>query len=48
MFRRVYTKNIRNQIIEGLIDGNTFKNLLQQMDLTLEATITKCQARKAA
>ena len=41
-------KNIRDQIIEGLIDGNTVEDLLQQKDLTLEAAITKCQAQEAA
>ena len=38
-------KNIRDQIIEGLIDNG---DLLQETDLTLAKAIHKCQAQKAA
>ena len=41
-------KNIRDQIIEGLIDGNTVEVLLREKDLTLETTITKCRGQEAA
>ena len=41
-------KNIRDQIIEGLLDGDTIGTLLQETDLTLERTIHKCQAQEAA
>ena len=42
------TQDIRDQIIEGLVDSNTVKDLLQRKDLTLEAAIAKCQAQEAA
>ena len=41
-------KNIRDQIIEGLIDGDTVEELLQEKDLTLAKTITKCRGLEAA
>ena len=41
-------KNIRDQIIEGLIDGDTIEHLLQQHNLTLDMTITMCRAQEAA
>ena len=41
-------KSIRDQIIEGLNDGDTIEDLLQESGLTLTATITKCQSREAA
>ena len=41
-------KSIRDQIIEGLSDGDTIEDLLQVVDLTLAAAITKCQSREAA
>jgi hypothetical protein len=41
-------KNIRDQIIEGLIDGDTVEVLLREKDLTLETTITKCRGQEAA
>jgi len=41
-------KNIRDQIIEGLIDGDTVESLLQEKDLTLDTTITKCRGQEAA
>ena len=41
-------KSIRDQIIEGLSDGDTVEDLLQVSDLTLATTITKCQSREAA
>ncbi len=40
------TKGIRNQIIEGLIEGDTVEDLFRERDLTLETTITKCQAQE--
>ena len=41
-------KNIRDQIIEGLCDGDTVEDLLQESDLTLATTITKCRSKEAA
>ena len=41
-------KSIRDQIVEGLIDGDTVEDLLKESDLTLEATISKCRAQEAA
>ena len=41
-------KNIRDQIIKGLLDGNTIETLLQKTDLTLQRTIHKCQTQEAA
>jgi len=41
-------KSIRDQIIEGLVDGDTIEELLKQRDLTLDATITTCRAQEAA
>ena len=41
-------KNIRDQIVEGLMDGDTVEDLLKESDLTLEATISKCRAQEAA
>lgn len=41
-------KSIRDQIIEGLLDGDTIEDLLKEKDLTLETTITKSRAQEAA
>ena len=41
-------KNTRDQIIKGLIDGDTVEELLQEKDLTLANTITKCRGLEAA
>ena len=41
-------KNIRDQIIEGIHDGDTVQNLLQEKDLSLSKAITMCQAQEAA
>ena len=41
-------KSIRDQIIEGLLDGDTIEELLKQQNLTLDATITTCRAQEAA
>ena len=41
-------KNIRDQVIEGLLDGDTVENLLREKDLTLVTTISKCRAQEAA
>ncbi len=41
-------KNIRDQIIVGLIDGDTVETLLREKDLSLDITITKCRAQEAA
>ena len=40
-------KNIRDQIIEGLADGEIVEDLLQQSDLSLATTISKCRAKEA-
>ena len=41
-------KNIRDQIIEGILEGDTVKDLLQVKDLSLDKTIQICQAQEAA
>ena len=41
-------KNIRDQIIEGILDGDTVEDLLQIKDLTLDKAIQVCQAQEAA
>ena len=41
-------KNIRDQIIEGLLDSDTVEHLLQEKDLTLDKAITTCRAQEAA
>ena len=41
-------KSIRDQIVEGLLDGDTVEDLLKEPNLTLEATISKCRAQEAA
>ncbi len=41
-------KNIRDQIIEGLLDGDTVEHLLQEKDLTLDKAISTCRAQEAA
>ena len=39
-------KAIRDQIIEGLCDGESIQELLQVQDLTLDAAISKCRGLK--
>ena len=41
-------KSIRDQIVEGLLDGDTVEVLLKESALTLENTISKCRAQEAA
>ena len=41
-------KSIRDQVIEGLNNGDTVEDLLQESNLTLATIITKCQSREAA
>ena len=41
-------KNIQDQITEGLADGEIIEELLQQSDLSLATTISKCRAKEAA
>lgn len=41
-------KAIRDQIIEGLHDGEAIQELLQAQDLTLDQAITKCRGLEAA
>ena len=41
-------KNIRDQIIEGILDADTTEDLLQETDLTLAKAISKCLAQEAA
>ena len=40
-------KNMRDQIIEGLLDGDTVEALLQENNLTLAPAISKFQAQEA-
>ena len=41
-------KNLRDQIIEGIRDGDTVEHLLRQRTLTLNTAITTCRAEEAA
>ena len=41
-------KNIRDQVIEGILNGDTTEELLKVRDLTLDDTIAKCRASEAA
>ena len=41
-------RSIRDQIIEGILDGETKEDLLRVKDLTLEAAISTCHAHEAA
>jgi len=41
-------KCICDQIIEGLLDGDTIEELLKQQNLTLDSTITTFRAQEAA
>ena len=41
-------KNIRDQIIEGLLDGDAVEHLLKEKDLTLDTAISTCRAQEAA
>ena len=38
----ICTKNILDQIIEGIYNGDTIKDLLQENNLTLATAIAKC------
>jgi len=42
------TENIRDQIIEGVMDWDTVEHLLRQQQLTSEAAITICRAQETA
>ena len=41
-------KNIRDQVIEGILNGDTTEELLKVRDLTLDDAIAKCRASEAA
>ena len=41
-------KNLRDQIIEGLVDGDTIEVLLRETNLTLATTVAKCRGQEAA
>ena len=41
-------KNIRDQIIEGLIDGDAVETLLREKGLSLQAAMLKCRGQEAA
>ena len=41
-------KNIRDQVIEGIWDGDTVESLLQEGDLSLAKTISICRSKQAA
>ena len=41
-------QSIRDQVIEGLQDGDTVEDLLQESELTLATTVTKCKSKEAA
>ena len=39
-------KSIRDQVIEGISDGDTVEDLLQENELTLATTIAKCRSKE--
>ena len=41
-------KNLRDQIIEGILDGDTIECLLQEKDLSPDKAIRMCQGQEAA
>ena len=41
-------KNIHDQIIEGLLDADTMKQLLEESGLTLDKAISTCRAQEPA
>ena len=41
-------KNILDQTIEGLLDGDIVEDLLKEKDLSLQSTVAKCRAHEAA
>ena len=41
-------KNLRDQIIAGLLDGDIVEDLLKEKSLSLDTTIAKCRAHEAA
>ena len=40
--------SLRDQIIKGLLDGDTVEYLLQEKDLSLHKTVHMCQDQEAA
>ena len=44
----MYAKGHSRHIVEGLIEGETVEDLHKVQNLTLEGTISKCQALEAA
>ena len=44
----LHTKNVRDQIIEGLFDADRIEQLLKASDLTLAKAISTCRAQEAA
>ena len=41
-------KSLHDQIIKGLLDGETVEHLLQEKDLSLDKTVRMCQAQETA
>ena len=41
-------KSLRDQTIEGILDGDTTEQLLKEPNLTLDTAITICRAQEAA
>jgi len=41
-------KSLQDQIIEGLRDADTIKDLLKENNLTLDTTIARCRSQEAA
>ena len=41
-------KNIRDQIIAGLVDGDIVEDLLKEKNLSLDSAVSKCRAHEAA
>ena len=46
-FAMTNVHNLRDQLIEGLLDGDTIEALLQEKDLTLDKAISKCRVQEA-
>ena len=44
----MHTKNIRDQIIAGLADGEAVEDLLKEKNLTLDTALSKFRAHEAA
>ena len=44
----LHAKSIRDQIIEGLHDGDTMEDLLKESEITLATIVAKCRSKEVA